>query len=192
MDKLRLSKLDRRRMQDFEHLLSGKEFGGCYCAVWNNDGPDWAERCKSRPQENLEHTRALVSSGGHAGYLIIRDSDGAVVAWTGAGPKTGFPLLKQKPASRTGPWEDAVWAIACLAVARSFRGLGYTRQIIELVVEEARLAGAVAVEAYPSEPPNDDTAYRGERKLYETAGFLAAEQEADGAFQFLRMEKRLA
>ncbi|MBI4425344.1 MAG: GNAT family N-acetyltransferase [Elusimicrobia bacterium] len=192
MDKLRLSALDKRRMQDFEHLLSGKEFGGCFCAAWTNFDETWDERCRARPQENLEHTRSRVLNRAHVGFLVIRDSDGAVVAWTGSGPKTSFPRLKERPGSRTGAWDDGVWAIGCLAIGRSYRGLGYARQIVEALVEEARLAGAKAVEAYPVEPAGDDTAFRGKRAMYEALGFTVAGQEQDGNYSMLRMEKRLA
>ena len=191
MDQLRLAALDKRRIQDFEHLLSGKEFGGCYCAVWTNFDEGWDQRCKERPQENLEHTRAKVFARKHVGFLVIRDSDGAVVGWTGSGPKTAFPRLKDRPGSRTGPFEDAVWAVGCLAIARSYRGLGYARQIVEGVIEEARRAGARVVEGYPVEPEADDHAYRGTRKLYEALGFTVAGQEPEGTGSVLRMEKTL-
>lgn len=191
MDKLRLTPLDRRHMQDFEHLLSGKEFGGCFCAVWTNFDETWEDRCKSRPQENLEATRNRVNARKHVGFLVIRDSDGAVVAWTGSGPKTAFPYLKDKLGSRTGPFDDSVWSIGCLAIGRSYRGLHYSRQIAELVVEEARQAGAKTIESYPKEPSSDDSAYRGSKAFYEAIGFAVAGQEQEGSYSLLRMEKAL-
>lgn len=191
MDVLRLSALDKRRMQDFEHLLSGKEFGGCYCALWSNYDETWEERCKTRPQENLEHTRARVSARKHVGYLVIRDSDGAVVAWTGSGPKTAFPGMKERPGSRGGPFEDGVWAIGCVAIGRSYRGLGYSRQIVSAVVEEARKAGAKTIEAYPIEPAGEDQAYRGSKASYEALGFSEMGKDQEGNCAHLRMEKSL-
>ncbi|MBI4347160.1 MAG: GNAT family N-acetyltransferase [Elusimicrobia bacterium] len=191
MDVLRLSLLDKRRLQDFEHLLSGKEFGGCFCAVWTNHDGTWDERCKTRPQENLEHTRASVVSRKHVGYLVIRDSDGATVAWTGSGPKSAFPYMKERPGSRGGSFDDGVWAIGCLAVGRSYRGLGYSKRIVEGVIEEARRAGAKTLEAYPVEPAGDDQAYRGSKAMYESLGFSVAGQDSEGSYTFLRMEKSL-
>ena len=191
MDLLRLNLLDKRRIQDFEHLLSGKEFNGCYCAAWTNFDETWDERCKTRPQENFEHTRNRVAARQHVGYLVIRDSDGAVVAWTGSGPKTSFPRLKERPGSRTGPFDASVWSIGCLAIGRSYRGLHYSRQIVEHLVEEAKRAGAKTIEAYPIEPSGDDNASRGSKAMYEALGFTVAAQEQEGTVSYLRMEKTL-
>ncbi|MFA5139308.1 MAG: GNAT family N-acetyltransferase [Elusimicrobiota bacterium] len=178
MTELKLVKLDSRRMGDFERLHSGKEFGGCFCAVWSSYGEDWEERCsKERRLENLEHTRSRVRRGTHVGFLAYRETDGAVVGWTGAGPKTSFPLLKEKPGSRAGAFDDSVWAIACLAIPFAYRSLGYARTMIELVVEQARAAGAKSIEAYPVDPSDDESAYRGTRKLYEALGFSVADSE---------------
>lgn len=187
-----LRPLEPRRLADFEHLLSGKDFGGCYCAVWSCYGEDWEARCRERSQENLEHTRARVRAGQRVGFLAYREIDGAVVGWTGAGPKTLFPLLKDRPGSRLGPWEDSVWAIACLAIAFPHRGQGSSRRIVELVVEAARAAGARAVEAYPLDPEEEQGAYRGTRRLYESAGFVSAGSEPSGERLALRMERRLS
>lgn len=192
MDLLRLSLLDKRRIQDFEHLLSGKEFGGCYCAAWTNYDQTWDERCKTRPQENFEHTRNRVVARQHVGYLVIRDSDGAIVAWTGSGPKASFPRLKELAGSRATAAEEGIWSIGCLAIGRSYRGLGYSRQIVEALVEEARRAGARVIEAYPVEPAGDDNAYRGSKALYEALGFTVAGQEQEGSCSCLRMEKSLS
>ncbi|MBI5201115.1 MAG: GNAT family N-acetyltransferase [Elusimicrobia bacterium] len=191
MDVLKLSLLDKRRMQEFEHLLGGKEFGGCFCAVWSNYDESWDERCKSRPQENLEHTRAKVASRKHTGYLVTRDSDGAIVAWTGSGPKTAFPRMKDNPGSRGGAFDDSVWAIGCLSIARSYRGLGYSKLIVEALIEEARRQGAKTLEAYPTEPAGDDQAFRGSKTMYESLGFAAVGSDKEGSYTHHRMEKTL-
>lgn len=185
-----LHPLDQRTMNDFERLLSGQEFGGCYCAVWTNCDDQWEERCKNRPHENLEHTRVRVRRGEHVGFLVTRESDGAVVAWTGSGPKTGFPRLKKSPGARKGPAES-VWAIGCLSVGFSFRGQGYVRKIVDLLVAEAAAAGAESIEAYPVEPPEESAAYRGDRKLYAAAGFTVADEDEQDGKKVLRMVKKI-
>lgn len=186
-EELRLIPLDARRLQDFERLLSGKEFGGCYCAVWSNHDEGWVERCRNRPHENLEHTRARIRAGAHVGFLVNRVSDGAVIAWTGSGPKTAFPSLKDKPGARLGPWEDSVWAIACLSVGFAYRGRGYSPEIVRLIIEEARRRGASSLEAYPVEPAAEEAAYRGSRQMYEALGFRMADGEPSGDCHAVRM-----
>ncbi len=186
-----LHPLDKRTMSDFERLLSGKEFGGCYCAVWTNCDDKWEERCRNRPHENLEHTRLRVRKGEHVGFLVARESDGAVVAWTGSGPKTGFPRLKKSPGARKGPCSKSVWAIGCLSVGFSFRGQGYVRKIVDLLVAAAAEAGAESIEAYPVEPPEEPAAYRGDRKLYAAAGFTVADEDEQDGKKVLRMVKAI-
>ncbi|MBI3296802.1 MAG: hypothetical protein HYZ75_01465 [Elusimicrobia bacterium] len=192
MTKLKLVGLDARRLADFERLVGGKDFGGCYCAVWNNFGPDWEARCKERPKENLAATEAAVRAGKHQGFLLNREDDGAYVAWTGAGPKTSFPYLKERPGSRLGPWDDSVWAVACLAIGYAHRGRGYSGEIVKLLAAEAKKAGAKTLEAYPIEPGIGGSEYRGTRKLYEAAGFTVAEGEPAGDMHALRMELKLS
>lgn len=191
MAALKLVLLGPRRLGDFERLLSAREFGGCFCAYWTSSGDGFEERCKSAPQENLEAVRRLVRSGGRAGYLVFREDDGATVAWTAAGPKTAFPRLKSEPGGRLGRWSDDVWAVACLSVAFPYRGLGYARATLGLVADEARAAGARALEGYPADPSGEQDAYRGSKAFYEAAGFTAAESEQDGGRRILRMELAL-
>ncbi|MEE8424432.1 MAG: GNAT family N-acetyltransferase, partial [Elusimicrobiota bacterium] len=188
---LNLHPLDKRTMTDFERLLSGKEFGGCYCSVWTSYDDKWEERCKNRPHENLEHTRLRIQKGEHVGFLVNRESDGAVVAWTGSGPKTGFPLLKESPGARKGSWDDSVWAIGCLSIGFSFRSQGYARKIVDLLVAEAAAAGAETLEAYPAYPAEEPAAYRGGRKLYEAAGFTVADEDEKDGKKILRMVKTI-
>lgn len=191
MEELVLIPLDARRLQAFERLMSGKEFGGCYCAVWTNHDESWGDRCQNRPHENLEHTRRRVRAGQTTGFLVQRVSDGEIIGWTGSGPKTAFPLLKDRPGSRLGVWEDSVWAIGCLAIGFAHRSRGYSRGIVDLVVDEAKKAGASSVEAYPLEPASEGASYRGTRKLFAEAGFETADGEASGDFHAVRMVKKL-
>jgi GNAT superfamily N-acetyltransferase len=192
MDNLKLIPMDRRHFGDFERLLGGREFGGCFCAVWRTPQDGWEERCKTRSRENFEDTRRQVIEGRHVGFLAVREQDGAVVGWTGSGPKTAFPLMKERPGSRLGSFEDSLWAVGCISVAFAYRGLGYSREIVRLVVEEARKAGAKAVEACPFETPCDDGASRGSKGMYEALGFVPAASEPAGDKTVLRMEKVLA
>lgn len=188
---LHLVELDQRHMQQFERLLGGKEFGGCFCSVWHSFGPDWEARCKERPAENLKAVAERIAAGGHLGFLVKRDDDGAFVGWTAAGPKTGYPYLKDRPGSRLGAWDDSVWSVACLAVAFAHRGRGHSAEILKAVIEKARKAGARSLEAYPCEPSIGGSEYRGSKKLYEAAGFKVAEGEPAGETHALRMELAL-
>lgn len=189
---LHLVRLDARRLADFERLLGGKEFGGCFCAVWTSYGPDWEARCKERAKENLAATSDHVRSGGHAGFLVENVDDGAFVGWVAAGPKTAFPFLKERPGSRLGSQDEAVWSVACLAVGFAHRGRGYSREMVRLAVEAARKAGARSIEAYPLVPQPEGAEYRGSKQLFEALGFAVADGEPHGDGHAMRMELKLS
>jgi GNAT superfamily N-acetyltransferase len=114
------------------------------------------------------------------------------VAWTGSGPKGEFPLLATKLASRPTPSDGATWAVGCLAVRAAHRGRGLADEVVAAVIEEARRAGASAVEAYPVRPFHEPRVYRGTEGLYRRAGFVQAGVEKDGAHEVLLMRLSLA
>ncbi|MFA6029427.1 MAG: GNAT family N-acetyltransferase [Elusimicrobiota bacterium] len=192
MDELKLVRLDRRHLGEFERLLSGREFGGCFCSHWLVPFTEWDARYRERKAESFEDVRRRVQEGGHVGYLVLRENDGAVVGWTGAGPKTAFPAMKERPGSRLGPCEDSIWAVGCMAIAFAYRGLGYAPEIVRLVVVEARKAGAKAVEATPLEANEDGGAFRLGKALYERHGFAQTGREEVDGRAVLRMEKVLS
>src|SRR5688572_8346051 len=98
---LTLEPLTAARLPEFRALLGGDEFGGCFCAVWTSFGSDWESRCGDSAQPNFAITARDVLAGRRAGYFVHDGPD--VVAWTGAGPKTSFPLLATKLGSRLSP-----------------------------------------------------------------------------------------
>ena len=99
--------------------------------------------------------------------------------------------MKERPGSRLSPFEDSLWAVGCLAIPFVYRDLGYAREMVRLLIEEARRAGAKAVEACPVEPADESAAWRGSKSLFESLGFKAAGSEPLGERTVLRMEKVL-
>lgn len=175
---IRLEPLDDQTLGAFAALLGGQEFGGCFCAVWTSHGPGWSARCVDPARPNLAVTRERVLAGQHVGYLVRDGSE--VVAWTGAGPKSGFPALGTRLAARLTPMSDDVWAIGCLAISRARRGAGLSASIVNQVIGLARAAGARAVEAYPTRPWDEPRSYRGSLTTYERLGFRESGAERDG------------
>lgn len=186
-DAVRLEALAPGGLGDFADVLGGPEFGGCFCAVWTAHGPDWEARCADPARPNLAVTRRRVEDGAHTGFLV-RDG-GALVAWTGAGPKTAFPMLATKLGSRLTPSTADVWAIGCIAVREGHRGCGVPDRIVEAVVALAAEAGASAVEAYPTRPWDEPRSYRGSERLYARHGFEVAGSEPAGDCEILLMRR---
>ena len=138
----------------------------------------------------IERAHGAAAAPDGSRIYVANESDGTVLGWMGAGPKTAYPRLKDMPGSRKGLWDEKVWSIACISLGFSHRSRGYARAAVKLLLEEAKAAGAQSVEAYPVEPANDEQAYRGSRKMYSELGFSDAEGEPMGDTHVLRMEKK--
>ena len=186
---LRLESLIPNKLAEFRTLLGGSEFGGCFCAVWTSHDKTWTARCQDKAQPNYFLTKTHVENGHHAGFLVYCNED--LVGWTGSGPKTAFPFLKTKLASRLSECSDETWSIGCLAVGANFRGQGLSDKIIQAVEQAARQQGARHLEAYPTRPFDEPRAFRGTMSLYQRQGFSEAGAERDGTFEIVLMHKSL-
>lgn len=175
---LSLVPLTPDRVADFAALLSGPDFGGCFCAVWTHHGPDWAARCGDPARPNLALTRADVAAGRKPGYLVL--DHGEVVAWTGAGPKSEFPHLATRLGSRRSRHGEDTWFLGCLAIRGDRRGQGLSAAIVRAVLARARAAGAQRVEATPTDPWDEPRSYRGALSLFLRLGFTEVLREPDG------------
>lgn len=109
---------------------------------------------------------------GHVAGLLAYDGD-EPVGWIAIEPRSAFPRLAR---SRTlAPVDDRpVWSITCFFVARSHRGKGLTRALVEAAVRYARSRGARIVEAYPVDPVRevaDAAVYHGAASTFRALGF---------------------
>ena len=72
--------------------------------------------------------------------------------------------------------DDGVWAVACFAVRKGYRGRGLTYPLARATIAFARERGATAMEGYPMDPPPGKEVTWGElhvgaRQVFEDAGF---------------------
>lgn len=182
---LTLQRLATHNLAEFERLLGGRDFDGCFCAVWTQRGDDWVTRCRDPSRPNLTETIRRVEAREHVGFLVYEG--GEPVAWTGSGPKTCFPRLRERLASRLSPATAETWSVGCIAIPQARRGHGLSRRIILAVAEAARGAGALVLEAYPTELPDPERAYRGLRSTLEQLGFQRRGVERDDDNNILLM-----
>ena len=186
---LRLESLRPENLAAFRALMGSKDFGGCFCAVWTSHGEDWSARCQDASQPNFEVTRKRVEAGAHTGFLVYRESE--LIGWTGAGPKTDFPFLEKKLASRLSNFSAEVWSIGCLALGAAFRGKGQADLIVEALIQEATKLGAKTLETYPTRPYDEGRVFRGTEALYRRHGFVEVGSEQDGEHEILLMQLNL-
>ncbi|MBT3982378.1 MAG: hypothetical protein HOE90_13550 [Bacteriovoracaceae bacterium] len=172
-----LNPLNTKKFEEFSALLSGSEFGGCFCAVWRSLDDTWSARCSSEAKPNLEITRKNVDGGLHTGFLVYEDSD--LIGWTGSGPKTEFPILETKLGSRLTEFSSDIWSMGCIAVKESSRGKSKSNKIIQAVINLAKLDGAKYVESYPTDPWDEARSYRGSLSQFTKLGFERFGDEND-------------
>src|SRR5690606_14122330 len=139
---LTLEPLKPAKLDAFRDLLGSSAFGGCSCAVWTSFDDTWASRCEDKSQPNFYITQTNVTEGRHVGFLVYQGSN--LVGWTGSGPKSSFPFLKTKLASRLSGFSSEIWSVGCLAVKENFRGKGISMAIVQAVIDQARSGGATA------------------------------------------------
>lgn len=157
---------------DVVAVMEGCSYGRkCWCAYWylpNRDykagwGPDNAATLRSR-----------VEGGEEPG--VIAWVDGEAAGWCAVAPRENHDRLnRSKPFARLD--DTPVWSVVCFVVCKGYRRRGLMRILLGAAVDHARNKGAVALEAYPTEPgPKAGSAdlYFGTAAAFRDAGFEEA------------------
>jgi GNAT superfamily N-acetyltransferase len=158
----RLAYFDREAFKD------NPDWSACYCQFYyhNAGDPRWEE---ISGEENRSLARENIQNARMQGYLAY--SDGKVVGWCNAGPKTGYARLMSD--ERFCGADDALTvAIVCYVVDSCFRRQGIARALLQHACADARERGYVYVEAYPRLLEQSDAGhYHGPQRLYVGEGF---------------------
>ncbi len=141
---------------------------GCWCTWWRLPTREFRA---GLGEVNRRRQERYVKAG-HVAGLLAYEGD-APVGWIAIEPRAAYARLTR---SRTlAPVDDRpVWSITCFFVARSHRGKGLTRALIEAAVRHARSRGGRIVEAYPVEPSGDvadASMYHGAASTFRALGF---------------------
>ena len=158
------------RWNDLKTVFGAKgACGGCWCMFPRLKRSEYERR---KGEGNRRAMKKLVDSGrvpGLLGYV-----EGKPAAWCSIEPRG---LIGSLGRSRIlAPVDDEpVWSIVCLFLAKSHRGRGLSKRMIEAAVRYARSQGATIVEAYPVEPKKSPMpavfAFPGIASVYLAAGF---------------------
>ncbi len=109
---------------------------------------------------------------GHVAGLLAY-AGAAPVGWIAIEPRSAYPRLARSRVLAPVD-ERPVWSITCFFVARSHRGKGLTRTLVEAAVRHARSRGGRIVEAYPVDPGGDVSdarMYHGAASTFRALGF---------------------
>ena len=150
----------------------------CWCAYLFRPRVDYQDRVGNR-----DYLRELMAGPTPPGLLAY--SEGMPVGWVAAAPRSLFgPRLERSPAMRPLPYEGTVWSVLCFVVPRPHRQHGVAHALLAGAVDQARAAGAAAIEGVP----RDDTtgkrwpnpvAYTGTATMFLRAGFTEVDRRRD-------------
>jgi GNAT superfamily N-acetyltransferase len=106
-----------------------------------------------------------------------------VIAYDGEAP-VGWAAVEPRPAyRRIVDGDDAgTWAVTCFVVRVGHRRRGVARALLEGAVDQARAAGALVVEAFPTVASGETSSadlYHGPLSVFEAAGFEVVERPSD-------------
>jgi GNAT superfamily N-acetyltransferase len=166
---LSIKPIKRNLWTDFEELFGPNgACGGCWCMFWKLRGKAYDE---ARGYETRQMHKSIVDSGVATGLLAYLH--GEVVGWIAVEPRESYPKLAHSRALK--PVDDQpVWSVTCFFVAKRFRRLGITVELLRAAVEHVRKQGGEVVEGYPVETRKDMPApfiYTGTASAFEQAGF---------------------
>ena len=172
---LAIQPLTAERWPDLEALFGPRgACGGCWCMWWRLPRPEF----KAGKGEGNRRALERYVRGGTVPGLLAYDGD-APVGWVAVEPRDAYPLVGESRAiaKALGAAPDAgdgTWSITCFFVARTHRGRGLMRALVDAAVAHARAHGARAVEAYPVDydaAVDDGSVYRGAASVFRAAGF---------------------
>jgi GNAT superfamily N-acetyltransferase len=125
-----------------ELFANGATCNRCWCMYWRIGS---AYR-RHAAEANKAAFHQIVREGPAPGLLAF-DGDTAV-GWCQLTPRDSVPWLDRS--TRLRRVDDVpVWCISCFYVRKDYRKKGVTAALIRAAVQEARSAGAPALEAYP-------------------------------------------
>jgi ribosomal protein S18 acetylase RimI-like enzyme len=162
--------LEREYIEYFDGpaLADNPVWARCYCLSYHLSMP--ARGQDARPsKQNRADRAAQIRRGEASGVLAF--SDGRVVGWCNASPRTALPHLDERPEFATDDPENT-GAIVCYVIAPQYRGQGLARRLLDGACEMLCERGFRQAEAYPpKQPPTEAASYHGRLSMYLDAGF---------------------
>lgn len=162
------------------------------------DNPDWAScyclephvpATPEQPERAWRDTRATMADrlrgGATFGYLAYVDE--RPVGWVNASFRSNYGLYRS--VDPDGPDPRTVIGVSCFVIAPPFRRHGVASALLDRVIADALGRGALWIEAYPHNKPEDSDAghFRGPRSMYEARGFEPIEMRE----QYAVMRRRV-
>ncbi|MBN2230665.1 MAG: GNAT family N-acetyltransferase [Candidatus Thorarchaeota archaeon] len=156
-------------LQFFDHdgFADNPGWASCYClqphlpTIDENLDRPWRESRSIMVKRLLE--------GVTFGYLAYVDDK--PVGWVNASLRSDYELFRQ--VDPDGPKSSSVIGISCFVVAPPYRRHGVASALLDHVIEDASTRGALWIEGYPrNQPENTDAGhFTGSQSMYAKRGF---------------------
>lgn len=171
--KLEIRPLSAVRWPDLEKLFGERgACGGCWCMWWRMKRSEFE---KGKGEGNKKLFKRIVTSGETPGLLAYARS--GPIAWCAIAPREVYTTLERSRVLKRVD-DQPVWSVVCFFVARPYRRLGVTVQLLRAAADYARRKGARIIEGYPVEPRKgrmpDAFAWTGLAAGFRRAGFVEA------------------
>ena len=168
--------LKRNLWTDFEELFGPRgACGGCWCMFWKLRGKAYEE---AKGYETRQMHKSIIDTGTLTGLLAYLH--GEVVGWVAVEPRSAYPKLANSRILK--PVDDQpVWSVTCFFVAKRFRKMGITVELLKAAVEHVTNQGGRIVEGYPVEAGEDKPApfvFTGTASAFKQAGFQEVARRA--------------
>jgi len=159
------------RWADFEELFGQKgACGGCWCMLWRTTNAQFE---KQKGPGNKRAMKGVITAGRVPG--VIAYSGSRPIGWCSVGPRTDFIRLENSRVLKKVD-DQPVWSITCLFIAKDYRKMGVSSQLIDAAAKYAARRGARIIEAYPFDPLKgkqpDPFVWTGLLSAYRKAGFI--------------------
>ncbi len=146
--------------------------GWCHCVAWWV--PTWDGWSKRTAAQNLSLREKLFRDGVHDGYFVY--CGGSLAGWVQAWKRDSFGKLAAQFAVTSD--EDA-WMIGCVLILSAFREQGIAGAALSLIVDDLRLRGARAIDAFPKRGAADaGELWNGPESTYARLGFAVVRDDA--------------
>ncbi|MEM2103002.1 MAG: GNAT family N-acetyltransferase [Candidatus Bathyarchaeia archaeon] len=134
--------LTPERWADLEKLFRPRgACGGCWCMWWRLPRSQFM---KQRGDENRKALKNLVETGEVPGILAYAEDK--PVGWCAVAPREFYSALERYRILKRVD-DKPVWSIVCFFVAKSWRGIGVTIQLLKAAVDYVKRHGGKIVEA---------------------------------------------
>ena len=176
LNKIHIQPLTKSNWLKFVQLFGAKgACGNCWCMYYRLKKADFVEGKFNDGNKDSMHQ--LVINDYPTGILAFYENE--PIAWCALAPREHFMKLEKSRVHK--PIDDKkVWAIPCFFIAKNYRRLGVSVQLLKLIIEYARENDIHILEAYPTIPTTeklpDSFAWIGLYKSFERAGFTIVDQ----------------